>query len=305
MGCRGEEVPQAVSKARYHMKARQEAAEDKCRPECTLARCLCRLDGPQEPKGGYHGIRVRQARQQGPMWLQMAEDEGAPLVYFHQVKQVWVGYADSRRGTAVEGVEADERQANPHGFHSPAYVSILYRVGDLLVRSSCGPRLRGHHLYSVSLGPPHRPVVVHHGINYPDPVHFCVRVPLSGHSSALAHCLPNIQRHRQDLPYGVPQPHRSACAVHTQRDLRISLHLHRQHRLLRLHFPCRKHLRLALKRVEQPLMRLVGEAEEVRVERAEEIQERAIPRASESQMGRCAEAEEAGDIKEKIRLALE
>ena len=51
-GCRGEEVPQAVSKARYHLKARVEAVEDKCRPECTLARCLCRLDGPQEPKGG-------------------------------------------------------------------------------------------------------------------------------------------------------------------------------------------------------------------------------------------------------------
>ena len=59
-GCRGEEVRQAMSKARYHLKARPEAVEDKCRPECKLARCLCRLDGPQEPKGGYHGIRVRQ-----------------------------------------------------------------------------------------------------------------------------------------------------------------------------------------------------------------------------------------------------
>ena len=44
-----------------------------------------------------------------------------------------------------------------------------------------------------------------------------------------------------------------------------------------------------LKRVEHPLMRWVGEAEDVRVERAEEIQERAIPRALESQMGRCAD----------------
>ena len=61
-GSRGEEVRQAVSKARYHMKARPEAMEDNCRPECTLARCLCRLDVPQEPKGGYHGIRVRQPR---------------------------------------------------------------------------------------------------------------------------------------------------------------------------------------------------------------------------------------------------
>ena len=49
-GCRGEEVRQMVSKARYHLKARAEALEDKCRPECTLARCVCRLDGSQEPR---------------------------------------------------------------------------------------------------------------------------------------------------------------------------------------------------------------------------------------------------------------
>ena len=110
-GCRAEEVRQAVSKARYHLRARAEAVEDKCRPECTLARCLCRLDEPQEPKGGYHGIRVRQPRRQGPMWLQMGEDEGAPLVYFHQIKHMWVGYADGRSGTVGEDEEADERQA--------------------------------------------------------------------------------------------------------------------------------------------------------------------------------------------------
>ena len=52
-------------------------------------------------------------------------------------------------------------------------------------------------------------------------------------------------------------------------------------------------------------MRWIGEAEEVRFERAEEIHERAILRALESQMGRCAEAEEADNIKEQIRLALE
>ena len=110
-GCRGEEVRQAVSKARYHLKARAEAVEDKCRPECTLARSLCRLDGPQEPKGGYHGIRVRQPRRQGPMWLQIGEEKGAPLVYFHQVNHMWVGYADGRSGTVGEEEEAGERQA--------------------------------------------------------------------------------------------------------------------------------------------------------------------------------------------------
>ena len=52
-------------------------------------------------------------------------------------------------------------------------------------------------------------------------------------------------------------------------------------------------------------MRWVGEVEEVRVERAEEVHERAVLRALESQMHRCAEAEEVEDIKEQIRLAME
>ena len=108
---RGEEVRQSVSKARYHPRARAEAVEDKCRPEYTIARCLCRLDGPQEPKGGYHGIRVRQPRGQGPMWLQMGEDDGAPMVYFHQVKHMCGGFADCRSGTEGRDEEAGERQA--------------------------------------------------------------------------------------------------------------------------------------------------------------------------------------------------
>ena len=40
-------------------------------------------------------------------------------------------------------------------------------------------------------------------------------------------------------------------------------------------------------------------------ERAEEVHERAVLRALESQMDRCAEAEEVEDIKEQIRLAME
>ena len=76
------------------MKARQEAVEDRCRPACTQARCLCRLDGVQELKGGYHGIQVRQPRRQGPMWLQMEGEKEAPLVHFDQVKHMWVRYAD-------------------------------------------------------------------------------------------------------------------------------------------------------------------------------------------------------------------
>ena len=60
-----------------------------------------------------------------------------------------------------------------------------------------------------------------------------------------------------------------------------------------------------LNRVEHPLMRWVGEVEEVRVERVEEVHEKALLRALESQMDRCAEAEEVEDIREQIRLALE
>ena len=51
-------------------------------------------------------------------------------------------------------------------------------------------------------------------------------------------------------------------------------------------------------------MTWVGEAEEVRVERAEDMRTGAILRASESQIGGGAEAEEAEDIKEQINLAL-
>ena len=60
-----------------------------------------------------------------------------------------------------------------------------------------------------------------------------------------------------------------------------------------------------LKRVGHPLMRLVGEVEEVRVERTEEVREKAVLRALELQLDRCAEAEEAEDIREQIQLALE
>ena len=48
------------------------------------------------------------------MWLQIGEEEGAPLVYFHQVNHMWVGYADCQSGTLEEGAEAEERQARAH-----------------------------------------------------------------------------------------------------------------------------------------------------------------------------------------------
>ena len=49
----------------------------------------------------------------------------------------------------------------------------------------------------------------------------------------------------------------------------------------------------------------VGEVEEVRVRRTEEVRENPILRVLESQMDRCAEAEEVEDIREHIWLALE
>ena len=45
------------------------------------------------------------------MWLQMGEDDGAPLVYFQEVKHAWVGYADGWSRTVGEDEEAGERQA--------------------------------------------------------------------------------------------------------------------------------------------------------------------------------------------------
>ena len=45
------------------------------------------------------------------MWLQMGEEGGAPLMYLHQVKHIWVGYADGWSGTSEEGAEAGEQQA--------------------------------------------------------------------------------------------------------------------------------------------------------------------------------------------------
>ena len=41
----------------------------------------------------------------------MGEEKGALLVYLHQVKHMWVGYADGRSGTVGEEEEAGERHA--------------------------------------------------------------------------------------------------------------------------------------------------------------------------------------------------
>ena len=91
------------------MKTREEAVEDRCPPECTQARCLCRLDGPRELRGGTHMVKRRQPSV--PMWPQISEEEGAPPVFLHHVKHMWVRYADGSKGASEEEAETQERQA--------------------------------------------------------------------------------------------------------------------------------------------------------------------------------------------------
>ena len=286
-GYGGEEVRQAVSKARYHLKARAEAVEDKWRPECTLARCLCRLDGPQEPKGGYHGIRVRQPRRQVPMWLRMGEDDGAPLVYFHQVKHMWPKYAEGRRGAMGEDAEAGERQAKAQVLTTPrvepkqavlwmqvqqdaqvaACVDSTSRTVEVwgptrqvlalalylgeTVRCSRGmvgewdPETEMHRVQKVMA------MVDYDGAAVGRAKGQTIQV-VSTQASATGPADEGVTDVVQDgHTWWVVEPRgdRRQAVVYTA---------------------------AALKRVEHPLMRWVGEVEEVRVERAEKIHERAV-----------------------------
>ena len=315
-GCRGEAVRQTVSKARYHLKARAEAVEDKCRPECTLARCLCRLDGPQEPKVGYHGIRVRQPRRQGPMRLQIGEEEGAPLVYFYQVKHMWPGYADGRSGTVGEEEEAGERQAKAQNLTAKKVepkqaVLWMQMQRDAQVAACVDSTSR-----TVEVWGPTRQVLA---------MALYVGETVRRSRGMAGEWDPDTEMHRMrkvmtmvdyDEAAGrrakghtiqVVSPQASATGAADQgvTDLVQDGHTwwvveprgDRRQAVVYTAAP--------LKRVEQALMRWVGEVEEVRVERTEEVREMAVLRALESQMDRCAEAEEAEEIREQIRLALE
>ena len=315
-GFRGEEVRQAVSKARYHLKARAEAVEDKCRPERTLARCLCRLDGPQEPKGGYHGIRVRQPRRQGPIWLQMGEDEGAPLVYLHQVKHMWVGYADGRCGTVGEEEEAGERQAKAQiltarKVEPKQAVLWMQMQRDAQVAACVDTTSR-----TVEVWEPTRQVLA---------MALYVGETVRRSRGMAREWDPDTEMHRMRKVMAMvdydgaagrrakghtiqvvpPQASATGAADQGVTDLVQDGHTwwlveHRGDRRQAVLYTA-----TPLKRVEHPLMRWVGEVEGVRVEKTEEAREKAVLRALESQMDRCAEAEEAKDIREQIRLALE
>ena len=301
-GCRGEEVRQMVSKAGYHLKARAKAVEDKCRPECTLARCLCRLDGPQEPKGGYHGIRVRQPRRQGPMWLQMGKEEGAPLVYFHQVKHMWVGYADGRSGTVGEEEEAGKRQAKAQILTAkkvePKQAVLWMQMQQDAQVAACVDSTNR----TVEVWGPTRQVLA---------MALYVGETVRRSRGMAGEWDPDTEMHRMrkvmtmidyDEAAGrrakghtiqVVSPQASATGAADQgvTDLVQDGHTwwvveprgDRRQAVVYTAAP--------LKRVEHPLMRWVGEVKEVRVERTEELREMAVLRALESQMDRCAEAE--------------
>ena len=305
-----------MSKARYHLRARAEALEDKCRPEYTLARCLCRLDGPQKPKVGYHGIRLRQPRRQGPMWLQMGEDEAVPLVYFHQVKHMWPGYADGRSGTVGEDEEAGERQAKAQvltarevepkqavlwmhmqrdaqvaacvdstrrtvevwGPTRQVLAMALY-VGET-VRSSRG--MAGEWDPDTEM---HRMRKVKAMVEYDR----AARRRAKGHTIQVVSAQASATGAADQGVTDLVQDRHTWWVVEPRGDRRQAL----------------VYTAALLKRVEHPLMQCVREVEEVRVERTEEVREKAVLRALESQMDRCAEAEEVEDIREQIWLALE
>ena len=315
-GCRGEEVRQAVSKASYHLKARADAMEDKCRPECTLARCLRRLDGPQEPKGGYHGIGVWQPRRQGPMWLQMGEEEGAPLVYFHQVKHMWVGYADGRSGTVGEEEEAGERQAEAQILTArmvePKRAVLwmqMQRDAQVAVYVDSTSR-------TVEVWGPGRQVLA---------MALYVGETVRRSRGMAGEADPDTEMHRlrkvmtmadydqaagrwakgHTIQVVFPQASATGAADQGVTDLVqdghtwlvVELRVDRRQAVVYTAAP--------LRRVVHPLMRGVGEVEEVRVERTDVVRKMAVLRALESQMDSCAEAEEAEDIREQIRLASE
>ena len=315
-GCRGEEVRQAVSKARYHLRARAEAVEDKCRPECTLARCLRRLDGPQEPKGGYHGIRVRQPRRQGPMWLQMGEDDGAPLVYFQQVKHMWVGYGGGRSGTVGEEEEAGERQAKAQVLTArkvEAKQAVLWMQMQLDAQVAACVDSTSR---TVEVWGPTRQVLA---------LVLYVGETVRRSRGMTGEWDPDTEMHRMRKVMAMvdydgaavsrakghtiqvvsPQASATGAANQGVTDLVQDGHTWwvveprgcRRQAVVYTVAP--------LKRVEHPLMRWVGEVEELRVERTEEVREKAVLRALESQMDRCAEAEEVEDVREQIWLALE
>ena len=230
---------------------------------------------------------------------------------FHQVNHMFVGYADGRSGTAEEGAETDERQAKAQVLTARKVEPKQAVLWMQMQRDACvGPTSRTVEVW----GPPWQVLAM---VLYVWET-VCRRREMAGEWD------PDTEMHRvrwvmamvdYDGAMGrtkghtvkVVSPQASATGAADQgiTDLVQDGHTWWVVEPRGDGRTAVVYTTAPLKIVKHPLMRWVGEAGEVRVERVEIIHERAILGVLETQTGRCAEAEEAEDIKEQIRLALE
>ena len=226
------------------------------------------------------------------MWLQMGEDEGAPLVYFHQVKHMWVGYADGRSGTVGEDEEASERQAKAQVLTArkvePKQALLwmqMQRDAQVAARVDSTSR-------TVEVWGPTRQVLA---------MALYVGETVRRSRGMAGEWDPDTEMHRMckvmamvdfdgaagrrakghTIQVVSPQASATGAADQGVTDLVQDGHTwwvveprgDRRQAVVYTAAP--------LKRVEHPLMRWVGEVEEVRVERTEEVREKAVLRALE------------------------
>ena len=250
------------------------------------------------------------------MWLQMGEDDGAPLVYFHQVKHMWVGYADGRRGAVEEDAEAGERQAKAQVVTArkvePKQVVLWMQMQRKAQVAACVDITSR----TVEVWGPTRQVLAL-ALYVGETVRRSRGMAREWDPDTEMHRVPKViamvdydraaigRAKGHTVQVVSPQARAKGAVEQGITDLVQDGHTwwvvepRRDRRKVVLYTAAR------LERVEHPLMRWVKELVEVRVERAEEVHEGAVLPALESQMDRCAEAEEVEDIKEQIRLAME
>ena len=250
------------------------------------------------------------------MWLQMGEDDGAPLVYFHQVKHIWVGYADGRSGAVEEDAEAGERQSKAQELTArkvePKQAVLWMQMQRHAQVAACVDSTSR----TVKVSGPTRQVLamalyvgetVRRSRGMAGEWDLDTKMhPVRKVMGLVDYDGAAIGRAKGHTVQVVSQPASATGAA----DQGVTDLVQDGHTwwVVEPRGDRRKavvYTAAPLKRVEHPLMRWVGEVEEVRVERAEEVHERAVLRALESQMNRCAEAEEVEDIKVQIRLAME
>ena len=250
------------------------------------------------------------------MWLQMGEDDAAPLVYFHQVKHMWVGYADGRSGTVEDDEEAVERQAK-------AQVLTARKVEPK--QAVLWMQMQRDAQVAACLDSTSRTVEVWGPMKQVLALALYVLVTVRRSRGMAPEWDPDAEMHQMQKVMAMvdydgaavrrakghtiqvvsPQASGTGAADQGVTDLVQDRHTwwvveprgNRRQAVVYTAAP--------LKRVEHLLMRSVREVKEVRVEGAEEVHEKAVLLALESQMDRCAEAEEVEDIREQIRLALE